>query len=150
MTKTTKNPLPYQDAHPDAFIFDIDGTLAHRTDRGPYDWGKVEHDTVDEGMRLILKSLWGGHAHIIIVSGRDASCLPQTQRWLTTHGIPYELLLMRPEGDKRKDCFVKEELHRAHIEGRYNVLGVFDDRGQTVNMWRSIGHPCYQVAPGDF
>ena len=37
-----------------------------------------------------------------------------------------------------------------HINGKYNVLGVFDDRDQVVSVWRSLGLTCFQVNWGNF
>jgi hypothetical protein len=33
---------------------------------------------------------------------------------------------------------------------RRRLVAVFDDRDKVVAMWRSMGVPCFQVAPGDF
>lgn len=37
-----------------------------------------------------------------------------------------------------------------NIKDKYNVLGIFDDRQQVVDMWRSLGLKCFQVEPGNF
>jgi hypothetical protein len=57
---------------------------------------------------------------------------------------------MRRSGDNRCDSIVKEEIYREHIEGKYNVLAVFDDRDRVVDMWRRLGLLCLQVYYGDF
>jgi hypothetical protein len=57
---------------------------------------------------------------------------------------------MREAGDSRKDSIVKQELYEKHIEPSYDVFVVLDDRNQVVDMWRSLGLVCLQVAPGDF
>jgi Straboviridae polynucleotide kinase len=47
---------------------------------------------------------------------------------------------------------IKEELKRQGIQ-EYDlaqILCVFDDRQKVVDMWRSLGQACFQVAPGDF
>jgi hypothetical protein len=64
--------------------------------------------------------------------------------------VPYNELLMRPNGDNRADDVVKEELFRARIQPRYSVAGVIDDRNRIVKMWRRLGLVCFQVAEGDF
>lgn len=57
---------------------------------------------------------------------------------------------MRKSGDMRKDSIVKREMFDEHIRGRYNVNFVLDDRNQVVELWRSMGLTCLQVADGDF
>jgi hypothetical protein len=57
---------------------------------------------------------------------------------------------MRPSNDSRKDEVVKEELYRTHIEKRFNVRFVLDDRDRVVKLWRRLGLPCLQVADGGF
>jgi hypothetical protein len=41
-------------------------------------------------------------------------------------------------------------LYEAHIEPHYDVQFVLEDLNQAVEMWRSLGLVCLQVAPGDF
>ena len=60
-------------------------------------------------------------------------------------------LFARKSGDFRKDAVVKEEIYRRHIEGKYCIKLVLDDRDQVVSCWRdTIGLTCFQVAPGAF
>lgn len=135
---------------PKAWIFDIDGTIALHNGRSPYDWTRVEEDVVNAPVRVILNLYLVLGFDIILVSGRDAACRPQTEAWLDEHKIVYRELYMRPEGDTRNDAIVKLEIFRDEIAPRFHVLGVYDDRDRVVEMWRSIGLLCCQVAPGDF
>ena len=75
---------------------------------------------------------------IIIVSGREASCIKETTKWLFDNGIYYNKIYMREEGDKRCDSIVKREIAERHILPAYNVRGVFDDRQRVVDMWRAL------------
>lgn len=133
----------------DCYIADIDGTLAHTTNRSPYDYTKVSSDTVDVSVKRVINSL-RLDAKIIIMSGRDSVCREETIAWLNDNGVKYDELYMRPQGDKRKDAIVKKELYEKHVRGKYNVLGVFDDRNQVVDLWRSLGLKCFQVHYGFF
>ncbi len=142
-------PYPHDESLESAVIFDLDGTLAHMVDRGPYDWKSVGSDSVDTSVRTILLSMVKTHK-VVVLSGRDAVCREETEKWLYDNKIPYAELHMRSEGDMRKDSTVKWELFEEHIKNKYNVLCIFDDRQQVVDMWRSHGLPCYQVAKGDF
>lgn len=65
----------------------------------------------------------------------------------TSSGFP---LYMRKAGDHRSDEIVKTELYSKILSDGYQPLAAFEDRSKVVDMWRSLGLPCYQVAPGNF
>ena len=132
-----------------AIICDIDGTLAHMKDRSPYDWGRVDTDEVDPTIKNLLDVL-KDKCFIILVSGRDEVCREKTEKWLRGNDITYGMLLMRPEGDIRKDSIVKREIFENYIRDYYNIQFVLDDRNQVVEMWRSLGLKCLQVQEGGF
>lgn len=135
---------------PLAYIFDLDGTLAHKGDRSPYDWKNVSKDTPDEPLINTLKMYHKNGYTILIVSGRDGSCNEETKAWLSEHSIPYHFLFMREAGDNRKDSIVKKQIFDECIKDFFDVVAVYDDRDQVVEMWRSLGLRCYQVAEGNF
>lgn len=133
-----------------AIICDLDGTLAHMTERSPYDYTKVGEDEVDLTIRSILLNFATTH-QIIIVTGRPDSCKEDTLDWIQSEALfSPDLLLMREDGDWRKDDVVKKELYESYIEGEYEVEFVLDDRDRVVKMWRELGLKCLQVAEGDF
>lgn len=126
---------------PKAVIFDVDGTLAHMTGRKPYAWAEVGSDAVDPHLARILEAyIHAGYA-VLVVSGRDGVCKPETAKWLYDNDLEYDALFMREEGDMRKDTVVKEEIFWNQIAHRYNVEVVFDDRPSVVRMWQDIGIP---------
>lgn len=133
-------------------MVDIDGTLALRTERGPYDWESAGSDAPNEAVVTTVQALVRHPAvgAIIALSGRHEIAREITSQWLTKHDIPFDELLMRANGDYRSDDVVKEEIFRRHIEPRYRVVAVIDDRDQVVKMWRRIGLICFQVAEGLF
>lgn len=149
-------PLPtYDNSLQPCVIVDLDGTLAHRsTDRSPFDWHRVGEDTVDELVRAVLWSFGTTTDNVVIIlSGRDEVCRPETVAWLEEHigSDSYEHLFMRPANDNRKDSVVKRELFEQHILGNYYPALVLDDRNQVVDMWREeLGLTVWQVAQGDF
>ncbi len=133
----------------DVIVVDMDGTLALMGDRSPYDISKCDQDPPNMPvLQTILK--WQETHKIIVMSGRTDDGKEKTVSWLETYGVDYAALHMRKLGDMRKDTIVKEEMYRAHLEGRYNVIAVFDDRKSVVEMWRSLGLTVFQVAEGDF
>lgn len=135
---------------PNAYIFDIDGTCAKMVDRGPFEWNKVGNDEVHPWVKNIAICLYYMGISVVYLSGRDAICRSITQQWLDSNGFPPGPLFMRAQKDMRKDSVIKGEIFFEQIAEIYNVEGVFDDRNQVVDFWRSIGVPCAQVAPGDF
>lgn len=134
-----------------AVIVDIDGTLALRGDRGPFDWARVGEDQPNPPVIELVNMIWNADTHtVILMSGRDEVCRNQTEMWLSAQINNWHHLYMRPARDNRKDAIVKEELYRTHVEPHYRVSFVIDDRDQVVAMWRRIGLPCFQVAEGAF
>lgn len=138
-------------ALPDAYIVDIDGTVAIKGDRSPYDETRVSEDTPNMPVIEIVQCLSADGAAIVFVSGRSEDCRADTQNWLVQYVALQKFdLFMRASGDKRKDSIVKREIFEGKIKDRYAIQAVFDDRNQVVDMWRSLGLTCLQVAPGDF
>jgi hypothetical protein len=149
-TKVYVNPV-FDNKLEDAIICDIDGTLAHMNGkRSPYDWNKVDRDDLDEVIAEQLRKHRKIGDKIIIVSGRDGSCLDLTKEWLDFYKIPYDEIYMRAKDDYRKDSIVKKEIYENNIKGRYNVTVIYDDRNQVVEMWRSLGLKVLQVENGNF
>lgn len=129
-------------------IVDVDGTIAFRGNRNPYDWGNVGNDLPNEPVIKLLMQLeeWND---LIFVSGRSAICREETMWWLTNQGFDNPSIYMRHEDDYRADEIVKREIYDRFISNR-DVLCVFDDRNKVVSMWRELGLTCLQVAEGDF
>lgn len=144
-------PYPNDPGLPSTVLVDIDGTLALNTSgRSFYDWFRVGEDSPHSPVVDVVRLLIASGQHVTIMSGRDAVCRDDTEAWLETHVAPGLPLYMRPEGDQRSDFVVKRELFDAHINGKYSVKFVLDDRDQVVRLWRALGLPCWQVAEGDF
>lgn len=145
-------PYVADESLPTAWIFDVDGTLTTGPmQRSPYEWAKVGLDLPHKAVVDLFLRLWEkGDDKLIVVSGRDGSCAEASLLWMVKYGIHPDEFHMREAGDMRRDDIVKAEIFDTHIRNRFNVLGVFDDRRQVVEFWRSIGLTCMQVADGDF
>jgi hypothetical protein len=135
---------------PAAWLVDLDGTLAAMSGRSPYDWARVGEDTLVEPVAALVRALNAAGSAVVIMSGRDAVCRPETEEWLVRHSVKYAELHMRRIGDQRRDAVVKAELFWAEVAPCWAVVGVIDDRDSVVGMWRSMGIACMQCAPGDF
>jgi len=144
-------------------IFDLDGTLADIEDRrqlctkenGKMNWNKFfdpENIKLDKPnwpvINTLLAFVQAGYK-IAIFTGRSASTLDATKKWLHKYGIEYNAFKMRPERNFRPDEQLKLEWLN-NMDWKDNVEAVFDDRQKVVDMWREIGLTCMQVAPGNF
>jgi hypothetical protein len=130
-----------------AWIFDMDGTLAigAGVTRNAYDESCVMTDVPNPAVVQVLQALAPNYT-IIVMSGRHNTCRKDTEAWMQEHLGFVPWMLMREARDNRKDFVIKEELYRAFVEPDYEVLGVFDDRQQVVDLWRRLGLTCFQVA----
>ncbi len=136
---------------PNAVIFDMDGTLAHmQGKRGTFDWNRVSVDSVDEKVAETLKTYKKAAYKVIVVTGRDGLCEDATKQWLHDNKIEFDYLFIKGVNDSRKDTITKTEIYEQHIKGKFNILCAYDDRDQSVKMWRDLGIKCYQVADGAF
>ncbi|WP_052663658.1 hypothetical protein [Psychromicrobium lacuslunae] len=135
---------------PEIYLVDIDGTVALLAGRNPYDERKVGSDRLNQPIADILFDLMRSGRELIFVTGRTEGCAVETRAWLQDQGFQFVDVFHRAKADGRVDATVKYELFNRHIRGKYNVRAVFDDRQQVVDMWRAIGLPVLQVAPGDF
>lgn len=144
-----------------AIICDIDGTLANVEHRRHFiagdrpDWQSFNEsmivDTVNDWCRQLVLRMC--HTHFIIfATGRYEDFRGATECWLAENGLDAlgHLLLMRADNDSRRDSIMKEEMYRTHIEPRFDVDFVIDDRQSVVDMWRSLGLVCLQCDEGDF
>jgi hypothetical protein len=143
-------------------IFDLDGTLAiidhrrHMVEGEKKDWQGFYKacvlDTVNEPVAAMFRMLKKEGYHVIIFSGRGGEVKPETEKWLLDNDLVPDILYMRPVNDYTPDQKLKErwlaELESNFGEG--NVFCIFDDRQKVVDMWRSKGLVCLQVAEGKF
>mgnify|MGYP000294110220 FL=1 len=142
-------PPEYNPDLPDAIIVDMDGTLSLLNGRNPFDASKCDRDLPNLPVLDTIHK-WQSSVNIIVVSGRTDDCQPQTEKWLQQYEVNYAGLYLRKTGDMRKDAIMKYEIYRQHIEGKYNIKFVLDDRQQVVDMWRGLGLTVFQVDEGDF
>lgn len=133
----------------DCVIVDIDGTLAIRGDRSPYDWKRVSEDTLNTNVATIVRDLYEAGNIVIICSGRDSVCKEDTKLWLKSNNITYNGIYMRREQDTRKDAVVKEEMWRS-IAKSYNIVALIDDRKQVIDRARELGLTVLDVADNRF
>jgi hypothetical protein len=139
-------------------IVDIDGTVADNTEnlhlitQEPKDWNtwyaNVGQAKPIEPVVKLVRLLSETH-RIAMLTARSDECRLETVVWLREHRVPYSALLMRREGDHRPDVLVKAQLYKAHFDPG-QVWFALEDRTRVVEMWRSLGVPCFQVTNGDY
>lgn len=148
------------------YIFDLDGTLSLATHRlhlisegEEKRWREFyEACDQDEPNTPVIELLNQLHmkSEIWIFTGRSDVVREKTIDWLFAHtSLSYEEmgcgLIMRKDGDYRHDCELKQSwLRMLSTHDRERLRMVFEDRDRVVQMWRSEGVPCLQVADGTF
>lgn len=137
----------------DTIIFDIDGTLSYSPNRNPFDQELVYKDKIISPTSILLKTFIEKNFNIVFLSGREdrGEVRLKTEAWLLDElDVPvYKLnLYMRKEGDYRKDWIIKKEIYDKIIKPNYNVIGVFDDRKQVLDMWQREGVYTFDVGQG--
>lgn len=142
--------LKYDPELPFCVVSDLDGTLTlGPKDRSPYELHKVGNDDLNIGVAHMLDGVAIiKHADVLIFSGRDEVCRPESEAWLEKNDIEYKEFHMRrsdhykvegdPKSGQAPDTDVKAEMIEKYIRGRYNVLLWFDDRPQVANMLRDV------------
>ena len=153
----------------DTIIFDLDGTLADidqrravsKKDDGKMDWKKFfdpANISLDQPNHSVIKMAQIFHDQgfkIVIFSGRSKATKDATRKWLDDNGIKFHVLKMRPTGHPW--AFMPDDKLKKHWlddifpgDQKNRIVTVFDDRNKVVDMWRTNGLSCFQVAPGDF
>jgi len=144
----------FQDSElPHAIIVDMDATLCFNTNGRPFFGNGASEgmkDDIPNEPILKLVDILKSYYHIIILTGRDESCREATTKWLESHSIIPEMILMRKEGDMSPGQNMKYKAYKEYIEGKYFVDFVLEDSTKVVNMWREIGLTCLQPNEGKF
>jgi len=143
---------PAQQKRQRAVLVDVDGTLAIRGKRSPFDWGRVGEDQPNPAVVELVQTITAAGRHrIVVMSGRKEQCRRQTEMWLDAQGVEFAELILRAERDDRPDHKTKADLYRRFVAPRYEVAFVIDDRDSVVRMWRTVFKlTVCQVAYGDF
>ena len=148
-------------------IFDLDGTLALIDDRrkistkpdGKMNWDvffdpkNIDLDQPNDAVIKMAQTLKDAGNRIVILSGRSKATKDATKAWLNKFNVPFDVLKMRPTSNEFKfmpDDKLKQMWLDNLFTDKNDIVCVFDDRQKVVDMWRSNGLTCMQVAPGNF
>ena len=146
-------------------IFDLDGTLALIDKRrelstkpnGKIDFDKlhdpslIKHDKPNWPVIKMAQLFAEQGFKIVIFSGRSDKTATATLSWLSQSKVPFNKLVMRPQNTMGfvPDEILKKDMLDKHLDIN-DIFMVVDDRQKVVDMWRSLGLICLQVADGNF
>lgn len=84
---------------------------------------------------------------VVILTGRCDVSREVTTGWLDDKCVIYDMLIMREEGDNRKDTVIKEEILRQI--GLDNIAFAVDDDPGVIAHFRSLGITTLDVGTPD-
>ena len=160
-----QNQVIQDESLPHCIIVDMDATLCFNTNGRPF-WGTEADIRVVEdlpnmpvvGLVKHYKSAPYGtnydsyeqNHQVIIITGRSESARKGTEMWLKKYNVPYDKLLMRPNGDFTKGDELKQILYENEVKGEYYVDFVIEDSTKVVKMYRDLGLTVLQPNEGKF
>ena len=125
------------DAQPHVAVFDLDHCLSDAEWRDKYikypmsddDWSlyhtKSAHDGSNQKIIETVHHLKKASFDIWIVTSRPERFYNETRYWLNLHEIPFDHLLMRPEGSKLTCSVLKVELCKEFLQDYRDAKIVF-------------------------
>ena len=150
---TDKRVIREPEMHlPSIVICDLDATLALHQGREPFEWDLLKTDKIDPRLRLVLNNYMALHK-VVFITGRPESARLATTEWLQDPSNKLHdnwVLYMRKNNDFSHGDDYKEKVYREKIEGKCNVLCVFEDSNKCVSRWRELGLLTCQVENSDY
>jgi len=141
-------------------VFDLDGVLAdaaHRQDvlfSGPgrrKNWQAFFARAGDDaviGEIARVTELLDPDLCLVLLTARPTTIRDLTIEWLAKHGLRWDLLVMRPEGDYRSSPDAKQlAVHELRSAG-FDLRLAFDDDQRNVDMFHAEGVPCVYIHSG--
>ena len=143
-----------------AVVFDVDGVLADANHRQEIlftgsgrrkNWkaffAAAGDDAVIEEVARVTELLDPSLA-VVLLTARPTTIQDTTLAWLGQHGLRWDLLVMRPEGDFRASPDAKRmAVHELRSAG-FDLRLAFDDDRRNVDMFHDEGIPCIYIHSG--
>ena len=129
-------------------LIDIDHTLAHASWRDnlrgdPWDdyYEAAKDDQPVEDMIQLVRLLHQSGAHMVGVTARPEKWRPSAFAWLLKYDVPLDMVLMRPNDDRRTSPLVKIDAVARAFGPTWpeQILCVIDDRDDVCSIFRSFG-----------
>lgn len=148
----------------DWIVIDLDGTLCNierRVDLAQAkDWeafhaGIPEDEIYEDVQRLIFMANLANFG-ILVITGRNERYRKATFDWMDRHNLSehVDTLLMRPDGDMRRDGELKvaliSDFFGSREKAQNEVAFILEDRDNVVEAYRGAGFPCWQVRVGGY
>lgn len=109
-------------------------------ERDPDDFSRAHLDKVNVPVKKILMAM---HKYmnyqIVYLTNREGKHRPPTLRFLAANFCPLGPILMRVDGDMRKEWMVKGDLFNTYIRDKYNPAFVINSDDKMGIFWKSIG-----------
>ena len=140
---------------PSCIVCDLDGTLADNSHRSPYAGEKCGDDKLIQSTYSVLATHYQIYQDIVPIfyaSGRQEQHRHIIEDWLRRHKCPFpdsKRLLLRPDGEMKKDWKVKEDMARQILKD-YQIMYWLDDRYSVTTHLRSMGITVFSVNFGRF
>ncbi len=139
-------------------IFDMDGVISDASGRQELlvgenrDWDRffaaADTDVVSEDAAELLGILGSGGLQIVVLTARPDTIRDLTVAWLERHGIPYDLLVMRPDNDRGTSRTYKRAALADLRTFGFTPRIAFEDDARNVEMFRAEGVPCVYIHSG--
>jgi len=139
----------------DVVIFDLDGVLSDASPRqvhllgGVPDWdGFFAAGIHDEPLSAGVVLARVIALPIVVITARPAFVHADSIEWLGANRVPFDLVITRPEGDRRSSVeFKAAELEALRAAG-YDVVLAIDDDPSNVEMYRAHGVEALYIHSG--
>ena len=147
-----------------AVIVDLDGTLNDCVLNNRFDFDNYQESVrmmdIHPPNRPIIELVNQLHGErdpktgimtiVLVVTARPDRYRGVTHDYLHKHGVHYDALFMRENGDTRPDAECKRAMIPRIKAMRYRIWFAIEDRNSVVAMWRSEGITCLQCKEGNY
>lgn len=150
-------PLARSEPTGSAVVFDLDGVIADAWHRqrlihvAEPDWAAFfaasDHDPVIVEGRALAAAVDPAR-DVVILTARPHAVRDATISWLDRNDIRYDLLILRPEGDRRSSATYKRDELAALGTAGYTVDVALDDDRRIIAMYRDLGVAAVYVHSG--
>jgi hypothetical protein len=123
----------------------------HFLERRPKDWDGFfaaagNDPLIDQVARLV--ELLDPALLVVLLTARPVRVRPSTLDWLARHGVRWDLLVMREDGDFRPSHEAKLDAVRALLGVGFDLRLAVDDDPRNAAMFRAEGVPCLELHSG--
>ena len=135
----------------ETIVCDIDGTISDRRHRlkhleGKKDWKAFfEEMHKDPPIKEVIKQIEKyaqQRKNIVFVTGRPEEYRKTTEKWINEHlNLANFTLIMRETKNYESDLSLKKRILKDSLLD-LNILKVYDDREELIQMWRESGLEC--------